>query len=124
MKVGIFNMTLFELIDTYLLEKSFVILDFPFDEVTRVYKVGGKMFALIGETRDTINLKNVPEKNLELRTIFSDVTPGYHMNKTHWNTVVFSEEMIGHIYDWIDESYDIVFKSLTQKLRHELQGNK
>lgn len=113
-------MTLFEMIDVYLLDKPFAILDFPFDEVTRVYKVGGKMFALIGEKQDSINLKNHPEKNLELRTIFSDVTPGYHMNKTHWNTVVLSEEMLGHIYDWIDESYDIVLRSLTKKMKQEL----
>ncbi|MGL4662232.1 MAG: MmcQ/YjbR family DNA-binding protein [Culicoidibacterales bacterium] len=113
-------MTLFETIDEYILSKSFVVLDFPFDETTRVYKIGGKMFALIGETKDSINLKNTPEKNLELRTIFPEVVPGYHMNKTHWNTVMLSEELIGHIFDWIDESYSIVFKSLTRKQKLDL----
>lgn len=116
-------MTLFEQVDEYLLSKSFAILDFPFDETTRVYKIGGKMFALIGENKDSINLKNTPEKNFELRTIFPDVTPGYYMNKTHWNTVTLSEEMLGHIFDWIDESYEIVFKSLTKKMREELLEN-
>lgn len=113
-------MSLFETIDMYIRSKPFVILDFPFDEVTRVYKVGGKMFALIGRDRTAINLKNHPEKNGELRTVFSEVSPGYHMNKTHWNTVIFSEEMLGHVYDWIDESYDIVFRSITKKERAAL----
>ena len=61
---------------------------FPFDESTLVFKVMGKMFALTGvDSFEFINLKCDPEKSLELRASYEEITPGYHMNKKHWNSV-------------------------------------
>jgi predicted DNA-binding protein (MmcQ/YjbR family) len=80
-----------------------------------VFKVGGKMFALaaLDEVPTTVNLKCDPDLALELRDRYEQVTPGYHMNKKHWNTI----EIEGGIPDsevrnMIDHSYDLVAKGL------------
>jgi predicted DNA-binding protein (MmcQ/YjbR family) len=58
-------------------------LTYPFDDVTEVYKVGNKMFSLIGITNGylSINLKGIPDDNYALRNMFDSIIPGYHMNK-------------------------------------------
>ncbi len=83
----------------------------PFGPDNLVFKVGGKMFALlaIDEIPPTANLKCDPDRALELRDRYEDVRPGYHMNKRHWNTVVLQ----GAIPDrelraMIDHSYALV----------------
>lgn len=83
---------------------------FPFDEQTLVFKVMGKIFALIDifEAK-SINLKCEPEYAITLRTEYSEVQPGYHMNKKHWNTVSlngnlphdFIKELIVHSYEQV-----------------------
>ncbi len=80
------------------------------------------MFALTDvEGFQSINLKCDPERALELRETFQGVIPGYHMNKTHWNTVSVNEDVPEKlILELIDHSYDLVFKSLTKKQRDEL----
>ena len=89
----------------------------PFGEGTLVFKVMGKMFALTDLTLfESVNLKTDPEKAVELRERYESVTPGYHMNKKHWNTV----RMDGSITDrefktWVDDSYDLVVAKLTKK---------
>jgi len=58
--------------------------EFPFDESTLVFKVGGKIFALTDiDLFNSINLKCDPETAIELRERYSSVLPGYHMNKKH-----------------------------------------
>lgn len=96
---------------------------FPFDDTTMVFKVMGKMFCACGLDRYPLqfNVKCDPEKAIELREEFSGVQPGYHMNKKHWNTVVFD----GSFDDdqgrsWIDASYNLVAATLTKKLKQEL----
>ncbi|RMG79737.1 MAG: MmcQ/YjbR family DNA-binding protein [Bacteroidetes bacterium] len=76
-----------EKIREYCLAKKGVEESFPFDETTLVFKVMGKIFALIDiEERRSINLKCEPELALELRARYPDmVLPGWHMNKKHWN---------------------------------------
>ena len=98
---------------------------FPFDKTTAVYKVGGKMFALMGEYQGCmqINLKCDPIYALELRSLYNSVIAGYHMNKKHWNTIIFDgdvpkEELIL----MIDDSYDLVFTSLTKKLQASINN--
>lgn len=99
---------------------------FPFDQDTLVFKVGGKMFALSSlkgweEDNPTVNLKCDPEKGEELRNQFDDIIPGWHMSKVHWNTIAINkgveDEMVKGL---IDHSYDLVYKSLTKKVREEL----
>jgi predicted DNA-binding protein (MmcQ/YjbR family) len=99
----------------YCLSKADSTEDMPFGPTVLVFKVGGKMFALatLDEVPTTANLKCDPDWALELRDRYEQVTPGYHMNKKHWNTV----EIGGGIPDpelrqMIDHSYDLVAKGL------------
>lgn len=104
----------------YCLQKPHVAESFPFDEVTLVFKVHGKMFALVGlEWEDTaINLKCDPEKAIELRETYpGKVIPGYHSNKKHWNTVYTQRVPLDELKAWIDHSYDLVVAKLPKRLR-------
>ena len=98
--------------------------EFPFDETTLVFKVAGKMFCL-SDLEDSlgVNLKNDPEKNMELREQFLAVKPGYHMNKKHWNTVEIDGSISNEqIKTWIVESYNLVIKGLPKKKQEELKN--
>jgi len=109
---------------SYCLSKKSVTESFPFDEVTLVFKVMGKMFALVNLDSDlSINLKCEPEKAIELREHYSVVNPGFHMNKTHWNTINIDGSLENKlIYQWIDDSYNLIVLSLTKKQREELKN--
>ena len=106
----------------YCISKKGVTEGFPFDEVTLVFKVGDKMFALTnldGET--SINLKCEPEKAIALREQYSSIIPGYHMNKTHWNTVYLNGSIPDKfLKELIDLSYKLIFESLTKAKRAEV----
>ena len=112
----------------YCLSKKGTTEHFPFDEDTLVFKVGDKMFALTSLTKweqgnPTINLKCDPEQAEELRNQYDAVTPGYHMNKKHWNTVAINQEVSDSLLkEWIDHSYELVFRSLPVKKRNEISG--
>ncbi len=111
-----------EIIRNYCLTKSGVTEDFPFNEDTLVFKVQGKMFCLMNLNPPfTINLKCDPELAVELREKYDGVTPGYHMNKTHWNTIDLESNIPDkEVFAWIDHSYDLVVKGLPKKKREEL----
>ncbi|WP_028669228.1 MmcQ/YjbR family DNA-binding protein [Saccharospirillum impatiens] len=96
--------------------------DTPFGPDALVYKVAGKMFGLIGVgDRFILNLKCDPQDALILREAFTAVTPGYHMNKQHWNTVDLTAGLEPDlITDWIDDSYQLVVRSLPKKLQTQL----
>ena len=107
----------------YCLSKKGVFEDLPFGPDTLVFKVMGKVFAITGLDSDVfrVNLKCDPERAIELRERYEEVAPGFHMNKKHWNTVDFEgslEEKL--LMDLIDHSYHLVVKSLTKKLKAEL----
>lgn len=108
----------------YCLSKRGVTEDFPFDNVTLVFKVAGKMFALADiEGFTSVNLKCDPERAIELRETYSAVQPGYHMSKKHWNTVSIEGDVPDALFfELIDHSYDLVVASLTKKMRDELQA--
>ncbi|MCS6795618.1 MAG: MmcQ/YjbR family DNA-binding protein [Raineya sp.] len=106
----------------YCLAKKAVTEEFPFDEVTLVFKVCGKIFALanIADEILSINLKCSPEKAIELREQYDFVFPGYHMNKKHWNTIALRSNVPKKlVLEWIDESYDLVVAQLPKKLREK-----
>ena len=107
----------------FCLQKPFVTETFPFDDKTLVMKVGGKMFALADVNDFTsINLKCDPEKAIELRERYAGITPGFHMNKKHWNTVHVNEDVPeAMINELISESYTLVYNSLPKKIKHELE---
>jgi predicted DNA-binding protein (MmcQ/YjbR family) len=101
----------------YCLSKAGATEGTPFGPDVLVFKVSGKMFALaaLDEMPARVNLKCDPDLALELRDRYEEVTPGYHMNKKHWNTV----EIEGAIPDpelrkMIDHSYALVAKGLRQ----------
>ena len=106
-----------EQIRAYCLAKRGASESFPFDESTLVFKVGTKIFALLSLDADfSINLKCDPEKALELREHYTEVIPGYHQNKKHWNTIDLKGSLSKSlICEWIDHSYKLVFSSLTKK---------
>ncbi len=108
----------------YCLQKKGVRPTFPFGDQTLVFKVMGKMFAAasLDSERFEVNLKCDPEWALELRELYADVRPGYHMNKTHWNTVYFEGEVADDLLcRLIDHSYDLVVQSLPRKIKAELE---
>lgn len=96
---------------------------FPFGPSVLVFKVGGKMFALFDvDNFNGINLKCDPERSIELRETYSEITPAYHMNKKHWNTVKIDQSIDDQlIVDLIDHSYELVVASLPKKIRDVVQ---
>ncbi|HRN41344.1 MAG TPA: MmcQ/YjbR family DNA-binding protein [Vicingus sp.] len=107
----------------YCIQKKGVTEDFPFDKNTLVFKVMGKMFALVDvENFDFINLKSDPEKAVELREKYEGIKPGYHMSKVHWNSVYVNTDVSDKlVLELVDESYKLVVSSLTKKLKEELE---
>src|ERR1700757_894830 len=111
----------------YCIAKPHVEETFPFDEETLVFKVGGKMFLLVGinETPVQFNVKCDPEKAIELREQYTFVQPGYHMSKKHWNTVVCEKGASKKLLkEWIDDSYNLVIESLPKKDREKISIRK
>ncbi|MCB0631243.1 MAG: MmcQ/YjbR family DNA-binding protein [Saprospiraceae bacterium] len=109
----------------YCLSKKGVDESFPFGETTLVFKVMGKMFALTGLDSElaTANLKCDPSRAVELRERHSQILPGYHMNKQHWNTVELETGLDdGLIRELIDHSYELVVDKMPKKLREELKN--
>jgi predicted DNA-binding protein (MmcQ/YjbR family) len=108
----------------YLLGKPDAIEDYPFGPEVAVFKVCSKMFATLVENVGiaSSNLKCDPQEALMLRDIFTDVKPGYHMNKKHWNTVQLDGDIPrGEIERMMDNSYTLVVKSLPRKVRQSLE---
>ncbi len=100
-----------ETLRQYCLKKEHASEDFPFDDETIVFRVGGKIFALMGiyDRPLTVNLKCDPELAIEHRERHEEVQPGWHMNKKHWNTVMLSGTLSSkEIFSMIDHSYDLV----------------
>jgi predicted DNA-binding protein (MmcQ/YjbR family) len=98
--------------------------EFPFGDEVSVFKVGGKMFALSHLDGEPLQLsvKCDPELAAQLRSAYPAITPGYHLNKRHWNTITLDgsvpDEMVT---DMLGDSYDLVVASLP-KARRPLTG--
>ena len=110
---------------TYCLGKKGVTETFPFDEHTLVFIVMGKMFALAGLERvpSQCNLKCDPERAIALREEYDGVIiPGYHMSKTHWNTLYMESLPPGLITELVDHSYDLVVSTLPKKIKAQWEG--
>jgi predicted DNA-binding protein (MmcQ/YjbR family) len=111
----------------FCLSKKGVTEHFPFDEDTLVFKVGGKMFCLASlkdweSGSPSINLKCDPAYAIELREKYESVTPGYHSNKRHWNTVFINKEIEDKkIVHFINHSYELVVAGLPKKQRETLK---
>lgn len=114
-----------ETLREHCISKPGVTEGFPFGEDTLVFKVGGKIFLLIGvDAANRFNVKCDPELAVELRERYNEVKPGYHMNKTHWNTVYMDGFLTDkQLCDMIDHSYGLILKSLPKKLQEEIAGS-
>ena len=113
----------------FCITKKGVTEHFPFDNVTLVFKVMNKVFALTGldfweKGEQKINLKCNPEKAEELRGEYEGIIPGWHMNKKHWNTVFINSADVSDalVRELINHSYDLVVSGLTKKAKSELEN--
>lgn len=116
-----------EALHDYCMGKKAVTEHFPFDKDTLVFKVLGKMYALVPLERweqgdACIALKCDPDYALELRDEYSSIEGAYHMSKKHWNMLHLNKGEISNslLKELIDHSYDLVVKSLPKKLRDTL----
>jgi len=109
----------------YCLDKKGTSEELPFGPDALVFKVMGKMFALSALERlpSQVNLKCDPERAIELREQYDGlIIPGYHMSKTHWNTLYLKSLSPKLIAELVDHSYDLVVAKLTNKLKAELEA--
>jgi predicted DNA-binding protein (MmcQ/YjbR family) len=106
------------------LKKPGVTEGLPFGDDTLVFKVGGKMFLLAGiQEGNSFNAKCDPERAVELRERYTEVQPGYHMNKKMWNTVYMDGSLTQKLLvEMIDHSYDLVFNALPRKIKDQISG--
>lgn len=108
----------------YLMQLPCAVLDYPFGSDIHVYKVEGKIFAIYfkDSNSESINLKCDPVHAQELRTVFTEITPGYHMNKKHWNTLDLTGNLpIGEVFRQVDHSYDLIVKKLPKLVKQRLR---
>jgi predicted DNA-binding protein (MmcQ/YjbR family) len=97
--------------------------DYPFGDEVAVFKVAGRMFALVplGGAPGSVSLKCDPGLAVGLRRLYVAVTPGYHLNKRHWNTVTLDGSVPEEeVLELIDHSYDLVVARLTKAQRDRL----
>ena len=102
----------------YCLSKPLTEEGLPFGPNVLVFKVKGKIFLLasLDTPQLQFNVKCNPELAEELREQYSCVIPGFHMNKKHWNTIIPDGSVpTAQLKEWIDHSYDLIFKSVKTK---------
>ena len=112
-----------ETLREYCLAKKAVTEDFPFGEDTLVFRVMNKIFLLVSLSSNPLqfNAKCDPGKAIELREQYDAIIPGYHMNKQHWNTVIMDGRLSNTlITEIINDSYNLIVKSLSKKNREAL----
>ena len=108
----------------YLNSKPEALEDYPFGPDAQVFKVQNKLFALVfrRDGCECINLKCDPEEAVGLRDLFAAVSPGYHMNKRHWNTVRNDGSVpVGELQRMIDRSYALVVRGLPRVVRQGME---
>ena len=101
-------------VEEYILSMPNSRLDYPVGKEVAVYKAGEKMFALVREGTDPIQLsvKCDPQLAVLLREKYETVLPGYHLNKKHWNTILLTGQLPWEeIQGFIRLSYDLVSTS-------------
>lgn len=119
---GLRSMNL-DTIRSLLLSKPAVEETYPFDKVTMVPKVAGKMFALLALTDVPLRLtlKCDPDYSEVLRATYPAIQPGYYMNKQHWITLSFDGSLEpALVRSLIDESYRLVVRGLPRAIREQL----
>jgi predicted DNA-binding protein (MmcQ/YjbR family) len=114
-----------EILAAYLLKYPQTSEEQPFGPDADVYKVAGKIFAILApdDTPPAISLKCDPVIALELRHEYKSVVPGYHLNKDHWNTVTLDGSIPdSELKKMIAHSYEQVVNGLPKSLRVRLSA--
>ena len=112
-----------ETLRDYLLQKKGTTEEMPFGPEVLVFKVLGKMFALVSwqATPLKISLKCDPMEALFLRDMYTAVTPGYHLDKRHWNTITLDGSVPeAELRRMMDDSYILVVQRLKKAERDTL----
>ncbi len=110
----------FEAVRDYCLAQPVSREDFPFGPDVYVYKTHDKLFAILAEKDGVayLSLKATPTDAVMLRQLFSAIQPGYHLNKSHWNTITLDGSVpIGELQRQIEQSWRLVQRGLPKKLR-------
>ena len=114
----------FEVLKRYLFNMPESRMEFPQGPDTMVYKIMGKPFAYVSWQSDPIfiSLRCDPQKAIELRNQYSGVVPGYHMNRTHWNTLFLNHKDIPDelFFQWVDHAYHQTIAELPGFLRKRI----
>ncbi len=103
--------------------KTGAVEDYPFGDEVAVFKVACRMFALVSldAAPGSVSLKCDPGLAADLRERYAAITPGYHLNKRHWNTVTLDGSVPdGELLELVDHSYDLVLAGLTRAQRKQL----
>ena len=115
----------YEWLEEYCLTKKGADKEFKPDWEASLYRIGGKIFALVGEDntgKSIVSLKCEPMTGQLLRSQYSDIVPGYHLNKEHWNSVFLDGDTPAELLkQMIDMSYDLVLNSLTKKMIRQIR---
>ena len=113
-------------LDEYILSKKAVTKDFKEEWQWERYQIGNKLFAAICYDKDgkkILTVKCEPEFGEYLREKYSEITPGYYMNKVHWNSVDLNGNLSTEIIkEMIDQSYRLILSSFSNKRQMELKG--
>ena len=98
--------------------------DYPFGDEVAVFKVAGRMFALVslGPPPGSVSLKCDPDLAAVLRDHYGAIAPGHHLNKRHWNTVILDGSLPDEmICDLVEDSYDLIVSRLPQARQRALR---
>jgi len=114
----------YDFIQAYCLSKKGAVEDYKQEWDAIRYCVCGKMFALVGhdnEKNPIISVKHDPEYGAELRERYTDIIPGYYLNKMHWSSVFLSGNVPEAVLkQMLDGSYELIFNSLPKKVQNEI----
>ena len=108
----------------YLLSFPASVEEMPFGPEVLVYKVAGKLFALLSWQDEpmSINLKCEPNLALQLRDTYPQVTAGYHMNKKHWISVYPGPEITEDLLNsLIEDSWNLVVNKLPKRVQQRVR---
>ncbi len=119
-------MTRYPWLDAYCLSLTGAQKDFKEEWGATRYLLSDKMFAMVGGDKDgrgIVSLKLKPENGLMLREAYPDITPGYYLNKTHWNSIYLEGAVPDDLLkQMIQESHELVFNGLSKKVKEQLHA--
>ena len=115
---------MYDFIQEYCLAKKAAEEDYKQEWDAIRYRLRGKMFAVVhhdGDGVQVISVKHTPERGEELRAKYQDIVPGYHFNKTHWSSIFLNGNLPETVLKkMLDESYELIFNSLSKKVQNEI----